>query len=114
MTDIQDGMDRLTDALAKIVAQTMPAILDTPEMFYVVSVRDGRSWNLGTGRPDDWHADTIALAEAETLRALAAQTDVILAPPADLSVVQVVASFNDILASLTRDLLLNADRKDPT
>lgn len=111
----QDQMDRFTESFTKIVALSLTAgLLDKPEEFYVVSMRTGDAWNMGTGKPSDWHRDTIALTEAETLREIAKMLDINLTPPKGKTPAEVAAVFNQILTALRTDLTNRADDTDPT
>ena len=110
-----DQMDRFTEAFTKIVALGLSAgLLDKPEEFYVVAVRTGDAWNMGTGKPSDWHRDTIALTEAETLREIAQMLSIELTPPKGLSAKNVAKTFNGVLSGLVTDLKNRADETDPT
>lgn len=55
----QSDLDRVTDALSKIIGQVGVELFDHPEDFYLTHARTGRSWNLGTARPSSWLTDTL-------------------------------------------------------
>lgn len=108
-------MDRFTEAFTKIVTLGLSAgLLEKPEEFFVVSVRTGDAWNMGTGKPSDWHRDTIALAEAETLREIAQMLSTELTPPDDVGTADLWSFYDDVLSGLVHDLKTRADETDPT